>query len=543
MLLRFWTSRKCAVRLGELPIGRSIKIRIIGWPLLLFLCSIVVGVSADIATKPYDFPPKQQVISFLTETIDWYRHSSGERQAATEPSDLLFLKDNQAMGAQIVQLSFDYARTDAALAGEVPAVQEGIPATLDASTPDLQHFVGMERECEAEIRKTRDDLALLRKELQTARKADRRTLEAAAADTQSRLDLLQAQSTGLQSLVDFVRTTDDGEPLNTDLGSIIDDLSRTVPEVTTHGGTALPSPQNQNPSSVSKSRGSGILGLISDVSTRHRNLQTLDEAIRSTDRLAQSSRGLQMPLARFVKYALQSSDLGPRSLQARNLAVLRQQKTRLDSLTAQITNLSPAIVALDKQRILLGIYKSHLVSWRSSIANQYAAAWKKLVLHLLILASVVVLLVGFAEALHRFTVRYVHDANRRRMILIVQRIVLWLGIVLVTAFALASDLSSLATFLGLLTAGIAVALQNVILAVLGYLLLVGKLGIRVGDRVQISGVTGDLIDLGLLQFQVREIDTQEQPTGRVASFSNSFVFLSPATGMFRIGPSAKQPNK
>jgi hypothetical protein len=56
--------------------------------------------------------------------------------------------------------------------------------------------------------------------------------------------------------------------------------------------------------------------------------------------------------------------------------------------------------------------------------------------------------------------------------------------------------------------------------------------------VQISGVTGDVIDIGLLQFQLREVDTKEQPTGRVASFSNSFVFVSPATGLFKLAPNS-----
>jgi small-conductance mechanosensitive channel len=127
-----------------------------------------------------------------------------------------------------------------------------------------------------------------------------------------------------------------------------------------------------------------------------------------------------------------------------------------------------------------------------------------------------------------------HDANRRRIFLIVQRILIWLAIALVIASAFAPELSSLATFLGLLTAGVAVALQNVILAVVGYFLLVGKLGIRVGDRVRISGVTGDVIEVGLLQFQLREVDqNNEQLTGNVATFSNSFVFVSPATGLFK----------
>lgn len=103
---------------------------------------------------------------------------------------------------------------------------------------------------------------------------------------------------------------------------------------------------------------------------------------------------------------------------------------------------------------------------------------------------------------------------------------------LVVSFSFASDLSSLATFLGLLTAGLAVALQSVILSGLGYFLLVGRRGIKLGDRVQISGVTGDVIDIGWLQFQLREIDNKtQQPTGHVVTFSNSFVLASPATGL------------
>ena len=159
-----------------------------------------------------------------------------------------------------------------------------------------------------------------------------------------------------------------------------------------------------------------------------------------------------------------------------------------------------------------------------------------MILHLVLLGLVIVALSGVSVVLRRATIHYVHDAKRRRIILVVQRILTWLSIVLVVAFAFASDLRSLATFLGLLTAGMAVALQNVILAVLGYFLLVGKLGISVGDRVQISGVTGDVISIGLLQFQLREVDGQQKLTGQIATFSNSFVFVSPATGLFKFIP-------
>jgi small-conductance mechanosensitive channel len=91
----------------------------------------------------------------------------------------------------------------------------------------------------------------------------------------------------------------------------------------------------------------------------------------------------------------------------------------------------------------------------------------------------------------------------------------------------------------------AVALQNVIPAVVGYFLLIGKLRMRIGDRVQISGVTGEVVDIGLMQFQIQELDTPgEQPTGRVVAFSNSFVFVSPASGLFKgMRSSAKTPGE
>ncbi len=60
----------------------------------------------------------------------------------------------------------------------------------------------------------------------------------------------------------------------------------------------------------------------------------------------------------------------------------------------------------------------------------------------------------------------------------------------------------------------------------------GKRGIRIGERVQISGVTGDVINMGMLQFQLREFDVEEDRfTGHVATFSNSLVFVSPAIGL------------
>jgi small-conductance mechanosensitive channel len=134
------------------------------------------------------------------------------------------------------------------------------------------------------------------------------------------------------------------------------------------------------------------------------------------------------------------------------------------------------------------------------------------------------------------------DTDRRHILLVIQRIVLWSSIVVVAAFAFASDLTSLATFFGLLAAGIAVALQSFILSAVGYFVLVGRRGIRIGDRVQISGVTGDVTDIGWLQFQIKERDIKTQhPTGNIVTFSNAIVLASPATGLSKFNRQSLTP--
>jgi small-conductance mechanosensitive channel len=77
-------------------------------------------------------------------------------------------------------------------------------------------------------------------------------------------------------------------------------------------------------------------------------------------------------------------------------------------------------------------------------------------------------------------------------------------------------------------------MQSVLVSVVGYFILIGKYGLRVGDRVHIGGVTGEVIDLGLIRMHLLELTSQEPlgPTGRVVAFANSIVFQS-SGGLFR----------
>ena len=98
---------------------------------------------------------------------------------------------------------------------------------------------------------------------------------------------------------------------------------------------------------------------------------------------------------------------------------------------------------------------------------------------------------------------------------------------IVIALGFISDFGSLATFAGFITAGIAVALQTIILSVAAYFFLIGRYGVKVGDRVSISGVTGEVIDIGLVRVYLMELTgagADIHSTGRLVIFTNSALF-------------------
>ena len=65
--------------------------------------------------------------------------------------------------------------------------------------------------------------------------------------------------------------------------------------------------------------------------------------------------------------------------------------------------------------------------------------------------------------------------------------------------------------------------------------MIGRYGIRVGDRISVAGVTGDVVDVGLVRFYLMELagtGVDLFPTGRIAAFSNSVLFQA-TTPLFK----------
>jgi small-conductance mechanosensitive channel len=485
----------------------------------------------------------QSVINFLNQTIVWYRQLGAEQQLANQPSDVIFLNDNRQLGDQIVALSFEFARARAQAltapgAMKAPSPDQGQDASASSR---LQTLTQLLTKVNQQVQETQAELDSDKRQLETAVGKKRKTLEASIAEVQSELDLMQARRDTLQGIMQFAGGNTGGSLL-----SQVEELARTVPVAAKSSSTENTSTTRQPALQASvpvaaKSEPSGIIGLISELFATRRKVHSLDEVMQSTNNLEIASKAMRAPLGAEMKELVQRGDAVVNQPDSQDPAVLAKQKQDMDALTARFKQLSASVVPLGKQGILIDLYQRSLGGWRASVAAQYRSELKSLLWRLGVLLAILGIVFFFSELWRRATFRYVHDPRRRYQFMLMRRILLWFLIVVIITVTFASELGSLATFAGLLTAGVAVALQNVILSVAGYFFLIGKYGVRVGDRVQVAGVTGDVVDIGLVRLHLMEVGGggfSARPTGRIVVFSNAVVFQANA-GLFKQVPGTK----
>ena len=93
-----------------------------------------------------------------------------------------------------------------------------------------------------------------------------------------------------------------------------------------------------------------------------------------------------------------------------------------------------------------------------------------------------------------------------------------------------ATLRSLGTFLGLLSAGLAIALKDVVADFAGWVFILARRPFDAGDRIQIGPHVGDVVDRGMFQFAIMEIGNwveADQSTGRVIHIPNAWIFTEP----------------
>jgi small-conductance mechanosensitive channel len=505
--------------------GNSIKSVLI--PLLLAVAAgAYVGQDATSTSSV-----RSQIIPLLTQTIDWYRQTQQEQHLATEPSDLTFLADNRRIADQVVRLAFEFARQeDQWLAKQSTATETPNPS---GALSEYQSLVQTSAETDQLVQQTQSEIESLKQGLEKTPVSKRSRIAAQLSETQSELALFQARQQGLHSMLDFLNEASTATG-TIGLRSQIEELARSVPTALSNaGGSESTPPADQQPSPVAnvinKIPSANMWALVGDLFQLSSKRHTLVNEMHATEALEQSSKQLRAPLINRFRQLIETGNQLAKQADTSNQQGLAQERQQLDSLTAEYKQLSATLAPLSKQAILLDLYKRSLSNWQADVAGKFKEKIKSLLVRLVGLAMVLGAVFVIGEIWRKAIFRYVHDSRRRYQFLLIRRIVLWTAAGIVLIFAFVAELGAVATFAGLITAGVAVALQSVIVSIVGYFFLIGKFGIRVGDRVQAGTVNGEVVEIGLVRFHLMELSTagaDAVPTGRVVAFSNSVVFQS-----------------
>jgi len=521
--------RHCEVGEGEKPMRGSAAF------LILSAVACAAGAADTTAAASLDsraVMTGDQVVQILDETVDWYRTLGMQQQAATQPSDLLILYANQQTADKIMSLAFEIARANAELlSSEAGAVREREEAASAQSLSAVQKKLDTQRAgLQAEIESRRRQLA-------TASRQERADVQEKISVLQRELDLLNARRNLLANMAHFSSESDEGFGANA-LKAHIDAIAASIPA--TGKSPAAPGVAATATAPAVSAAGNaaltrfGIWDLTATVfrlSAKRRTIENIDRRTEALQRVFAQTRTL--PLQR-LKALSQRGDALAVQADAAAGASLRGVRDQYDTLAWLFQQTSAIVTPLSKAGVLLDQYRHNLRNWSEAIDRQYRDALAALGLRLVWFAGLLALVFAGAELWRRAVLRYIPEARRRSRFLLLRRIVLWCLVVAVVAATFVSELGSLATFAGLITAGLAVAMQSVLVSVVGYFFLIGKYGIRIGDRVQVGNVTGEVIELGLVRLHLMELGGQApmSPTGRVVAFANSIVFQA-SGGLFK----------
>jgi small-conductance mechanosensitive channel len=524
--------------------------------LLLAAGALLNGaIAADTPRSSNTAPPAQaitsravmtgeQVVRILDETVDWYRTLGGQQQSATQPSDLLILYANRQIADRVVGLAFELARANAELLSSQAEVAQKAAADAASSPQALQR---VQQQLDGRRAEIQAKIASMQRRLAAAPKAQRAEVQARISELQSELDLVNARRNLHSSISQFTYQSDaNGTGVNA-LKAHIDAIAVSIPSSVGAAGPASPAagsasgsaaaPTAASPPSSRSDNGSGRLGiwdLASNVLRLSGKLRTIDMVDHRTAALQNTFTQIRTPPQEQIKALSTRGDALAEQADSPNGADLKSVRDQFDTLAWLFKQTSAIVLPLSQEGVLLDQYRRNLSSWRDNAKSQYFDALKTLGVRLAILLALLAMVFAVAEAWRRGVLRYVHEPRRRQQLLLVRRIVCWALVVAIVTFTFATDLGSLATFAGLLTAGVAVAMQSVLVSIVGYFFLIGKYGIRVGDRVQIGSVTGEVIDLGLVRLHLMELSGHAPlgPTGRVVAFANSIVFQA-SGGIFK----------
>lgn len=511
-------------------------------PFLLALSLLIPTVAmADDAPQPIAPSIDQAtVLTLLDQSADWYKAQQGAETLAIDQREISLKNSMKHNGEQALRQAIAFGHAEAAYADAlkeqadlpplpVPPPVEGekkntgglnLEALQQASAATDKHLADVQ----ASLRDTNAKL----RTVTTARA--RATLTATRDKQQSELNLTKTQSELLKTIVSLLTGTNNlsKDNLDTRIGDYEKMLPDNTPDTSKKTATTTTAAATV-PDSIDDSSRS-IFGLTGQVFDLARKKTRIDDLGHQSNAMRDQVQKMLGQLRDELRTAAQQGRALAQSSNA-DAAQLDIQRRQLDALVVRFRLLAAAVPPLAEQTMWIEASQRNLADWAKLVDTASTAKLRALAIRALILVLAILIPVVLSRLAHRAAVKYVHDERRLRQLRFVRRALVTAAIVLIVTMNFFSEFGSLATYAGLLTAGLAVALQNVILSIVAHFFFVGRFGVRIGDRVTVGDVTGDIVEIGLVRFYLMEIDGNSRelhPTGRIVAFPNSILFQQSA---------------
>ena len=534
------------------------------------------GSAANTSSSPTTSQPpfpltSDQVAGHVGETVDWFHHLTPIEQLQVAAADSATRERLHQQSLTAVRLAFQFGKACAALLNaesrQTPQTAAA-PATKGAS--DQKGFAGRLDQALADITQRIDTLQsqldALKEKMTRARSRELETLKAQVAQVNAALRLAHEVQSSVQDMQSFQANSLVGDNRNlSPLEGQLADMERSVPELraTTAGGaqgassrgstsgagansagsassarssnaTATTSAGAAHPDNNFRVENAGVIALVTEWLSLHDMRAQLGAYIKETEDLQDEIEKVRTPLVDQVRSVV-GDDLSIST--STDPAQLAAQRDALESDTNRFKQLSTVLVPLGEQALTVDSAMSTLDDWRGTLENRMTGVARYLAIRLGIVLGWIAIVLVISDVWRRATFRYLHDLRRRRQFLVLRRVVVAIALTLVAIFGLVSEIGSIATYIGFVTAGIAVALQNVILAIVAYFFLIGRYGVRIGDRITMAGVTGRVVDISLVRIYLMELAGADlHATGRMVVLSNAVLFQP--TALFKQIPGA-----
>ncbi len=467
-----------------------------------------------------------EILDHLGDVIQFYQATRQPIQTAGEPNDVVYRDQATELAAQVASYAFQSAKAQAAY---MAAHQGSTNPEAGDGGSEQQKLQVVATNVDAQIADLKGQITAIDQQIAVAKPKALAGLQAQKKNLEGALDLTNAMKDALGKIVGMAGTGG-GSGLVGDIAR----LQSSVPELQSKNKVAsslLMTTDAAGQSGVT-TQASVLIDLLE---TRH----ALAVLLNSEDDLHKQAINLRTPLVTVLRGLIQQGQQlshdaanggqagAPAQDGSANGTAAVGAQPPIQEITKHFKALSAATVPLSQEIIVLEQSRSNLLAWQTSVNQEYSEILHALLWRIAVILVALGLILGGGKIWAQATNKYVQDIRRRRQLLIVRRVVVGFLSGIVLLFGFITQFNSLATFAGFITAGIAVGLQTILLSVAAYFFIIGRYGIKVGDRITIAAVTGDVIDVGLVRFYMMELagtGSELNPTGRVAVFSNAVLF-------------------